>query len=564
MPRKRRTPRNSKLTQKSQARCSQWVAGTFVFLSALLVFANNWDNEFVFDDGPIIVSNARIRSLDIRTIFGSNYWGDFGNVGLYRPLTMLSYALNYQATQLSCRSYHIFNDVLHALNSVLVFLMVAFLFESPLAALSAGLLFGLHPIHTEAVTWVVGRAELMAAFFVLIAILMALLPSRLEARVHPWRTAAVLLTSFLGILSKENAIVAVPAVAGLLLLTSSGRTFKERLVPFFRVQQRLVAGWAVMLAAWLILRHGAVGKSRVVIDPVDNQLIAATLPDRLWTALSVFTLWLRKMAWPLPFSVDYGPPKLPTLHSPWHLEVAVAAVALLTLMGLSIFLWRHHGRIAFWLAFFVLAYLPTSNLFLTIGTLFGERLLYLPSAAFCVLAGWALSQLPKRWLSLSLLILICVGSAVVIWGRNHDWQSNATLFAHEFQHRPASARALRNYAKTLEESKPREAIQIYEGVLHDFPSYVSCRMGLGTLLLSLGENRRAIEQLSEALRLRPENPTALLNLGAAYAGLRNWEAAAHFWEETLRQDPANQAARANLEQMRKALGRTAGPAHDPP
>src|SRR5712692_9504485 len=144
-----------------------------IFVAAWAVYLNSLGGQFVFDDTSIIQNNPQIRSLGITNlqhIFGSHYWQTVaGQGGLYRPVVILSYALNYAVGGFDPAGYHFVNVLLHALNSVLVFLIIHELFGDLVFAAWSGLLFALHPIRTEAVAYVVGRAESLAAFFFLVA-----------------------------------------------------------------------------------------------------------------------------------------------------------------------------------------------------------------------------------------------------------------------------------------------------------------------------------------------------------------------------------------------------------
>src|SRR5204862_509452 len=147
-----------------------WLIG--VALSGLGAFANSQGNGFVLDDLSIIVSNPLIRSLsNLPRIFSSHYWyPELQSGDLYRPLTVATYALNYAAGGLNPWGYHAVNVLLHMACSCLVFLLFNRLLASTTAAGFAAVLFAVHPLHTEAVASVIGRAELLAAGSVLAAL----------------------------------------------------------------------------------------------------------------------------------------------------------------------------------------------------------------------------------------------------------------------------------------------------------------------------------------------------------------------------------------------------------
>ena len=141
-----------------------------VVASAIVVYLNAFGNDFVLDDIALIRDNVRIRSLaNVPHLFASSYWGYGGAQALYRPLVLVTYALNYAVHGLSTIGYTAVNVSLHAAVSLLLFELVRRIGGSLFAAVLAGVAFAVHPVHTEAVTGISGRPELLAAFFVLLA-----------------------------------------------------------------------------------------------------------------------------------------------------------------------------------------------------------------------------------------------------------------------------------------------------------------------------------------------------------------------------------------------------------
>src|SRR5437868_432836 len=178
--RKRRQARAASVSGKQELRAPirRRVVLFAVLIAALAVlpYVNALRNEFVLDDIAIVVENPLIRDVsNIGQIFTTNYWrtggvdGSIIDSGLYRPLTVFSYAVDYSLWKLNPAGYHLVNVALHAITSVLVFFLALDVLASPMAATVAAAIFAVHPIHTEAVTSIVGRAELLAALFFIAA-----------------------------------------------------------------------------------------------------------------------------------------------------------------------------------------------------------------------------------------------------------------------------------------------------------------------------------------------------------------------------------------------------------
>ena len=273
------------------------------------------------------------------------------------------------------------NVAWHAVASVALYLLVLELFASNGLALATAALFGVHPVHTEAVDGIVGRAELMSAFFAFLALLYAWRVVR-DDPPGAWRPA--LAAAFLGLalLSKEQAII-IPAVPlfWLLPLTRGDRRVLIRRTSFVRLMGCLAAA----AVAYLALRGavlgspiatGAIERAGVVVD---NPVAGAHGAARVLTPLLVFGEALRVLVVPKTLSADYGFAQIPLVTS-WDLATAALALVLAGLVAGAFLLRRKAPAASFGIAFFLLSWTLTSNLPLVIGTIFAERLLYLSSA----------------------------------------------------------------------------------------------------------------------------------------------------------------------------------------
>ena len=150
----------------------RYVVPVCLFIFATAIYANSLGNGFVLDDRSLVERNPLIRKLNrIPLLWESDYWAPKLKSGLYRPVVMTSYALNHAVGKRDPKAYHLVNIGLHALVSVLVWALYRRLSGDALIAGAAGFLFAAHAIHTEAVANVVGRAEILAALLVLLALL---------------------------------------------------------------------------------------------------------------------------------------------------------------------------------------------------------------------------------------------------------------------------------------------------------------------------------------------------------------------------------------------------------
>ncbi|MQF82373.1 MAG: hypothetical protein FI735_09740, partial [SAR202 cluster bacterium] len=133
-----------------------------------LTYLNSLDNGFTLDDYGLVLQNKAVTTCDVVEFFVSDYWSGFEDrrSGLYRPLTLLTFAIEYKFFGSTAFGYHLTNLILHVVVSLLVVIVFRGLVDAPTAIL-AGLFFAVHPIHTEAVSAIAGRADLLATLFVL-------------------------------------------------------------------------------------------------------------------------------------------------------------------------------------------------------------------------------------------------------------------------------------------------------------------------------------------------------------------------------------------------------------
>ncbi len=413
-----------------------------VAAAALLTYANSLANRFAVDDDFIIVYNPRVHELaDQAAIWLTPYWPAYGEqLGLYRPLAIFAYAVQWAAGGGAPWLFHLVSVLLHAGVSLLV---LALLRRVGLAAgaLFGALLFAVHPVHTEVVANVVGQAELLAALAVVGACVVyaARPPDRALTRA---RTLVLLLLFALGLLAKEGAIVlpallvAIDAAQGRIGRGADGRLRAPGLFG-------TLAGLGAVAAGWFLLRQRVLGS--VVGSDAAPWLPFLRSDDRIWSALRVWPEYLRLMVFPVDLSADYSPGVLLPADGPsavvvlgGALLVAVTALAVLTPRR------PNAGLPAAW---FLISVLPVSNLLFPIGVLMAERLLYLPSVALA-LAGAALVAHARVVIApvqrqtaaaIAVLVIVLLGARTVI--RNPDWRDSAAYYHALLRDHPESYRA---------------------------------------------------------------------------------------------------------------------------
>jgi tetratricopeptide (TPR) repeat protein len=391
-----------------------------VILLAMLAYSNSFHAPFLLDNNETILLDTRVHaatSENLDAILGRPYYQAI-LAGLYRPLTTLSFLFNYAVlgNGPEPNGYHWFNFWLHAVNIVLVYLLGLALFEEIPAALALSALWGLHPVLTEAVTNIVGRADAMAAFGVLAALLCYRASLRSEGSLRFAWIAAIALVTGIGMCSKESAVVAIAVIA------LYDWTF-ERTAPW---RSRAIGYAAVALPAlaFFIARARVMGRFPAGPFPyTDNPLLGANFLVSRLTAVKIIGKYLGLLVWPARLAPDYSFREIPVAIDA---KAIAALIVCLGAMALAIWSWRRHKPLFFAILFFFVTLAPMSNVFMLIGSIMGERFLYLPAVGFAAAVVYGLREIvarvPRSRTAVAVtLAVVLVAFASRAYARNRDW-----------------------------------------------------------------------------------------------------------------------------------------------
>jgi hypothetical protein len=348
----------------------RWVA--LVFATAVAVYLPTARYGFVEDDRAVVAANPRAHSIPqaVRA-FDQPYWGD----EFYRPLTVLSFAVDWTVSGGRPGWLHLMNALWHGVASVVVTLLLASAL-SPAAALAGGLVFALHPVHTEAVAGLVGRAEVLAAAGMFGAVLCA--------RRRRWVAAVACAAA--AMLSKEHGVI-----TGVLIVLDRWLQRPSPEEPPYPRQFYVALGivTAVFLGVWYVIGGRATGD-------VASVFIGAGTTERLELALPTVARAAGLLVWPLNLSADYGPRVIPAYRA-FSFAALAGTVLVVALLAGGWWVRRTVPALTFaaWAA--AAAYLPTSNLLFPSGIVLAERALYVPVLLVAAAAGCAVDWARSRW-----------------------------------------------------------------------------------------------------------------------------------------------------------------------
>ena len=451
-PKSRRSVRSETVDNASRVR--HFLVAVGLGLATVLAYSSSFQTGFPLDNKGLILQDPRLHAAtreNINLILDHTYWWPYGESGLYRPATTLSYLWNYAVLGNGDRAagYHAVNLVLQTLNVLLAYLLMLRLTRDWRASAAIAAVWAVHPLSVEAVTNIVGRADLLAALAVLSGFLLYLESTDTRGvRRLAWLAGLAAVTA-IGLFSKESAVV----IVGVIALYELTWRFPRRLSAF-------AWGVAALVPPFLVFwyQRAAVISAAVPAEfPfVDNPITGASAWTGRLTAMGVMARYLRLLVWPATLSADYSYATIPLARGSaedWIGWIVVAAVVVMTVV-----LFRRQRTGFFCSAFAFVTLLPASNLLFPTGTIMAERLMYLPSLGLIALLALGVFAACRRvghpGIALVLLAIVAAGLGYRTWTRNLDWRDDESIWTATVRTSPQSAKAHRALAEALYAADP--------------------------------------------------------------------------------------------------------------
>ncbi|XP_063380091.1 protein O-mannosyl-transferase TMTC1-like [Cydia fagiglandana] len=500
-----------------------------VTAAAVLSYFNSLNGEFVHDDIPAIVTNPDVIGTNsLRQVFDNDFWGtpmgDVNSHKSYRPLTSLSFRLNHALSGLKPWWYHVSNVVLHAICCALVAracITVARL-QRPFALLAA-LLFAVHPVHTEAVAGVVGRADVLACILFLASLLLYHRPSKNKKCV--WLS---IMLGALSMLAKETGLTIL--LINLVFDFYKCWPFMKKSLSSLEMGKctrltmrtvKLMLSMALLVSFRLSLLQG----SLPAFSNQDNP--AAFHPSffvRLMTFcyLAAFNWWLLLCPWTL--SHDWQMSSVPIITSAWDPRnlltcAALGAMLLLSYRCIADMQVQRHTPAVIGLLVLVIPFVPASNMLVTVGFVIAERVLYIPSVGSVIITAygaqlmWCSKPQAKAFLVVGFAVL-AASSVAKTYRRNADWRDRATLLRADLVTLPQNAKLHYNFGNVLRETEQYDAaIQHYKEAIRLWPTYASAHNNIGTILSNVDN---AEHHFLQAIKHNWRHVNAHYNLAKLY------------------------------------------------
>jgi len=420
----------------------RWGPALFSALLALALYAVTLGGTYVYDDAIVVALDDRVKNPKLWRQFWTGQWIHGALDNLYRPLVSQSFGLQWWLHGDRIWAFHLVNVLLHAGASALVAELGRRL-ANWRVGLFAGLLFACHPIHSEAVAGLVGRAELACAVGLFGAMVLFLKQPMTTPRA--W---AIFALGLLAMLSKEQGLL-LPALLAALVPVRRNQKLPPAAAdstPDQRHAQRQAMLLTFALVIWsasalIVLREEILKLKfeweRGFLDLAMQPLVKSPPADRWLIPLALLGKYFQLLIVPTRLSVDYGLAVIgSTINRGNPYLYLGAAVLIAAIFGAAICLHRRKWVALFCLLAMALTYAPASNVVI-LATIFGERLMYLPSAFLLILLAIALTRLPRPAANVLLLLLLVLG-CLRTWTYVQKWNDRDAFYEYSLNLQPKS------------------------------------------------------------------------------------------------------------------------------
>lgn len=620
MAKQNNSKHNKPTSPKENILHSFWLQAVVLIIIGFCLYANSFQNQYALDDGIVIQKNEYVQKgfSGIGKILKTDAYDSFYKSmnskqqlsgGRYRPLSVVTFAIEQQLFGNKTKPNietdvatvrHVFNVLFYILSVVLLlYFLRTYLFkQAPVVAFLTCLLFLIHPVHTEVISNIKSRDEILSFLFIVLTFISAF---RYRENKKLLSLFFALVCYFFALLSKEYAVTLV-VLLPMLFYIVTGESFKQSLIAIIPF---LFVAFIYILIRYTIVKTGASGDNP---DVLNNPFKFATGPERLATKLEILNHYLRLLFYPHPLSSDYSYNAIPYTNFANPL-VWFSILFHLSAIAATVFLFLKRNIIAFALAFYLLHLLLVSNLLMNLGATMGERLIYHSSFGFAIILAiginWLLQKinasLPRQAVLVVFTLVISLTAAAVVIPRNFQWKNDTALFIADAQTMPNSALISGNAGKAyldltdMPENKAFEKEYIRKAIYHLSKSvsihteYVNGYLNLGVayykladydsakiewdkakeiypnnpfvirnlgllaqiyynnaMLIGDKQPQTAVAYLEKAVEMAPQNDSYWYNLGGAYYTIHDFAKARTAWTQAIQLNPANQQAQQGL------------------
>jgi len=525
-------PTRSTYAVDLRGRTGLWIHILLIAILGFTVYSNSLDGKFIWDDRYLIKENVYVKNPSrIDKIFTESIGHGAGiKSNSYRPLQMLTYMAEYATWNLNVRGYHLTNIILHILAAISLYWLITILFNSTHIALLTGILFVVHPIHTEAVAYISGRADPLAFAFMIMALIFYIKSTSPKNILF---VALMSISYILALLSRENSLM-LPV-----LILIYHLTFPRRDRGIIRLGTCLSILFGISFV-YLILR------THFIKAAIPHLLSDTTVLERIPGFFVAIVEYIRLLFLPFNLHMEYGD-RIFSVFSPL---VITGVVIALSALFFAVKMRKSNPLVFFSVFWFFIALLPVSNLYPATAYM-AEHWLYLPSLGFFLLLAYVIDFVWRKPGNRPLARVFAVGLiafySILTIKQNVYWKEPIPFYTRTLKYAPDSYRVYNDLGiEYYGMGRKEEAITQYEEAIKLDPEPARAYSNLGVAYRELGRNKEAIEAYKKAIEIDSGLAEAYNNLGVAYEDIGGKKQAKDSYGKAVAINPYLAEAHSNL------------------
>lgn len=487
---------------KCKTKNIKWFVLLILVIAGFFVYFNSFSNQLFWDDDDGIINNAYIKDFSyFPKYFSENLIAGSGQISNYwRPLTLLSFAIDYHLFGLNPAGYHFTNLLWHIIAAWLIYLLFYKLSRRSWLSFWPALIFLVHPLQTEAVTYVSGRADPMAAVFVLLSLLAYVIYRQKKQKLF---LGLSLLSFLMALLNKEQSIM-LPALIFIVefFFFFDKRQWRRSLILFLPFA---LISLIYFLTRIYFLNFNDLLAGVNYVGGYDN-----SLKTRLLTFTYVFIKFLALLFAPFKLHMAYEVAPVTSFFS-WSVGLFILTIAVFAYVIKKY--WTRDKLVVFGLAWFLILLWPRTNI-ISINRPLYEHWLYLPLAGFWLALILLVEKLKiNKKISLAVLIVLISFFSFLTIRRNFDWHDPITFYEKNLKYTPNSYIQHNNLGMAYASAgRHQEAIKEYQTAISLADVYPQVHYNLGNSLVSINNLKEAEKEYYKAIKISPSFSLPYLNL----------------------------------------------------
>ena len=513
-----------------------------IILAAILSYLNSLHNEFIWDDEDFILKNATVKDWHRwpRVFTENMIQGARKGSNFYRPLQSLTHGVDYIIWKDNPAGHHATNIIFHILASIAAYLALRKIFSGEISFFTA-LFFAAHPAQTEAVAYVSGRSDPMAAFFVLLAIIF------FERNV-----LLSCLAFILALMSKESALIGPFLLMLYLLFKNKGiKPYIKRMLPL-----------VLIMVIYAAFRLTVLNFSNTIGGNLPQPFYYVPLYIRFCTFLKTLPVYFGILLWPFGLHMER---QMSLARSIFEPQVFSGLLILVSVFFIAYKMRRFNAVMLFSACWFFIALFPNSNL-IPINALIYEHWLYLPSLGFFITIAWLIAEIlrfaqddpfirkktPRGVKYISVLTAIVI-VLFYIWRtneRNKEWRDHISFYESAIKYAPDSGRLHNNLAMAYaDKGRIEDAIMEYKKAVALGDYYPQTHFNLSNIYLAKGDYENAVKELKRSIEIDPDFLYSHEGLAVLYFNQKRFYESKSEAEFIINLEPDNKIARDILRKL---------------